>query len=90
MYGPENRMSFEQALPIVMELVRDLDETEKLRLLTWANKPRAEAVESTLIQNKKRGGGPSGDDQEQKVMIAAVSGTPRTKPHYLHPCQTSS
>ena len=62
-------MNFAQAQGIVTELIRPLSDGEKLRLLDWANAPRAtEWRELVLVQKKLRGLPEKPDDLQAMTM----------------------
>jgi hypothetical protein len=66
-------LTFDQALPIVKALCDALSDSEKMRLLEWANKPRAEEIQVKMLKQRK-GNGPSSQDDESKKTLMAVSG----------------
>jgi hypothetical protein len=64
-------VDFDQAQDIVAGLVQDLSDGETLRLLDWANAPRAnELRESALVQKKLKGGLPGKPDELQAMTMA--------------------
>lgn len=65
-------MSFDEALPLVREIVADLSDSERLRLLAFANAARyAEVVEYRMGARRSNGDGPVGKVEQKRLTVAA-------------------
>lgn len=63
-------MNFAQAQETVTELIRPLSDGEKLRLLDWANAPRANDWRELVLVQKKLRGLPEKPDDLQAMTMA--------------------
>lgn len=53
-------LTFDQALPIVQAITRDLSDTEKIRLLEWVHSPQLEKSKGMALKGRRGGdNGPS-------------------------------
>jgi hypothetical protein len=65
-------VTFDEALPIVRELVADLSDGERLRLLAFANAARyAQVVDYRMGARRGSGDGPVGKVEQKRLTVAA-------------------
>lgn len=68
-------MTFEQAKPIVKEILENTPVSEQARLLAFFHSPKAEPfLQPLAIKFKSKKRGPSGDDSERSLTMAVATG----------------
>lgn len=68
-------MTFDQALPVVQEIMESLSDGERARVLTFFKSPKAEPLkESAALKLKSKRDGPHVDNRDKTITMAVSSG----------------
>jgi hypothetical protein len=66
-------MTFDEAQPIVADIMANTSIEEQLRLLRFFNSPKIETIEAALLKRKSFGDGPAEKPrQAPRTMVVAV------------------